>query len=245
MAKQSAVGARFFLDSYDLSGDIGALSSIESPRAEMAMTGLDKNSAERLLLRSDGVIAFSGWYNTATTAPALRTNGTAAGTADHIATYATSATRGDVAAGLVGKQMSYPITIGEDGSLVVASELRANGSPVEWGVLLTAGKETFASAGTAASVDLTTASLAFGASAYLHAISIASGTATVTVQDSADNTTFANVTGLSWTVSAAGASRTATAATATTRRYWRVNTAGTFTNLVAVVVLHRFLTAQT
>lgn len=245
MAKQSAVGARFFLDTYDLSGDVGALSTISSSRGVQEMTGLDKDSTERVLLRSDGAIGFNGWFSTTTTHAALKANGTAAGTADHVATYASGTARASAAASLVGKQVSYPVTVGADGSLVIASELRANGAPVEWGVLLTAGKETFASSGTAASVDLTTASLAFGASAYLHGISIASGTATVAVQDSADNSTFANVTGLTWTVSAAGASRTATSATATTRRYWRVNTTGTFTNLVAVVTLHRFLTAQT
>jgi len=245
VAKQTAVGSRFYLDTYDLSGDVGALSTIASTRALQEVTALQSDSAERLLLRSEGVIGFNGWFNSSTTAPALRTNGTAAGTVDHVATWANSATRGDVAGSLVGKQMSYPITIGEDGSLVIAAELRSNGAPVEWGVQLTAGKDTFSSSGTSASTDLTTASLAFGASAYLHAISIASGTATVAVQDSADNSTFANVTGLTWTVSAAGASRTATGVTATTRRYWRVNCTGTFTNLVAVVTLHRFLTAQT
>lgn len=82
---------------------------------------------------------------------------------------------------------------------------------------------------------------AFGAQAYLQATGFAGTSVTVTVQDSADNSSFAAVTGLAFTAvtAAPNAQRLATANTATLRRYVRVATTGTFTSASFAVMLNR------
>jgi len=86
-------------------------------------------------------------------------------------------------------------------------------------------------------------STAFGAAAYLHAFSIATGTATVTVQDSASAASgFANLTGMGFTnVTAATSQRIQGATNATVRRYIRLDITGTFTNLVCAGSFRRYL----
>lgn len=82
---------------------------------------------------------------------------------------------------------------------------------------------------------------AFGAQAYLQVTSFAGTSVTVAVQDSADNASFAAVTGLSFTavVAAPNTQRLATANNATIRRYLRVVTTGTFNPATFAVALNR------
>lgn len=84
---------------------------------------------------------------------------------------------------------------------------------------------------------------AFGAQAYLQVTAFTGTDVTVHVQDSADNSTFADVTGLVFTATTAAQTwqRLATANTATLRRYVRVTTttSGGFTSATFAVVLNR------
>lgn len=85
---------------------------------------------------------------------------------------------------------------------------------------------------------------AFGAQAYLHVSAFAGTDVTVTIQDSADNSSFANVTGLSFAQVTGGvplAQRIATSNTATIRRYLRAitTTSGGFTSVTFAVVINR------
>jgi hypothetical protein len=86
---------------------------------------------------------------------------------------------------------------------------------------------------------------ASGAQAYLQVTSFTGTSVTVAVQDSADNSTFAAVTGLTFTaVTAAPAwQRLATAGTATLRRYVRVVTTGTFSSATFAVMANRNLSS--
>jgi len=147
------------------------------------------------------------------------------------------------AAAMTAKQVNYDPTRGQDGALAASVQALSAGTPLDWCEILTAGIETIASAASGTAID-DGAATAFGAAAYLHAVSIGSGTATVAVQDSADDISYANVTGLVFTaVAGRTAQRLETARTATIRRYLRVNVTGTFTNLVAVVAINRYQTA--
>jgi hypothetical protein len=89
----------------------------------------------------------------------------------------------------------------------------------------------------------TGASLAFGAQAYLQVIGFTGTDATIGVVDSADNVTFAAVTGLTFaqTTAANTAQRLATSNTATVRRYLgvSVSTVGGFTALSFVVAVNK------
>ncbi len=84
---------------------------------------------------------------------------------------------------------------------------------------------------------------AFGAQAYLQLTSFTGTSVTVAVQDSADNSTFTAVTGLTFTaVTAAPAwQRLSTASNATIRRYPRVATSGTFSSATFSVMINRNL----
>lgn len=249
MAKQTGLGDNFYVGAYDLSGDIGAVQNIQTSRALIDTSALTQSGYERLLGRADGQMAFTAYFNPAAgqAHPVLSAVGTASGTAaGTVVSYAHGSTVGNDMASLDSKQVDYNVAVAADQSIsVTATAQAANGAPVEWGLMLTSGKQTFASAGSATSTIDGGGATSFGAAATLHAFSIASGTATVAVQDSADNASFTDVSGMTWTVSAAGASRIATTKTATIRRYRRINTSGTFTNLVCALNLVVFPTSQT
>jgi hypothetical protein len=203
--------------------------------------------------------------------------------------------------------VTFATVSGQDGSLGITGQaLGSLGTRLEWGQLLTVGKQTFAAtqaiatwvantayslndlvvpttanghyykATTAGTSHVTdeptwptngttvadgtvvwtdqgllpngldgTASTSFGLAAYLHVFSIGSGTATFTIQDSANRIDWTNVTGGGFTnVTAAGTQRIQTATNGTVRRYVRITVTGTFTNVVAIVNFVRYLNLQ-
>jgi hypothetical protein len=158
---------------------------------------------------------------------------------DVILTYCRGTTLGDPAASLVGKQVNYDPTRGDDGMLTFGVSTQSNGFGIEWGQQLTAGIRTDSAATNGASID-TLASASFGGQAYLQAFSFVGTDVTVKIQDSADNSTFADVAGFAFTQITGGtpsAERIALSNTATLRRYLRVSTAttGGFTSLAFAV----------
>jgi len=242
MAKSSGLGGNFYIAQFDLSGDVGAVQTVSSKRAVLDMTSIDKSAIERILGQKDGEISFTSFWDTAAGAEHLALS--TALTTDRIVTYAVGTTLGADAASLIGKQIDYAPTRGQDGSLVATVQTLGNGQSFDWGYLLTTGKQTFAGAASTTSIDdYGGTSTAFGAAAYLHAFSIATGTATVTVQDSASAASgFANLTGMGFTnVTAATSQRIQGATNATVRRYIRLDITGTFTNLVCAVSFRRYL----
>lgn len=243
MAKQTGIGDNFYVDQYDLSGDVGAIQSLAVTRATLDLTGIDKAAPERALGQSSTALTFAAWYNPSAgqSHPVLNQ----LPNADLAVSYFRGTAFGDEAASLLAKQASYAQARGADGSLALTIEVQNTGVPLEWGKQHTAGKQTFSAAGTTTALD-GAAATTLGASAYLHAFAITSGTATVAVQDSADGSSgWANVTGLVFTnVTAATKERVATAAGATVRRYTRLNVTGTFSNLVCAVNVRRVSTGN-
>lgn len=242
MSKESGLGDNFYIGGYDLSGDVSALGVIAMRRAPLDVTAINKSAVERILGLQDGEISFATWKDTATDAEqdALEI----LLTTDRVAMYFHGAAVGNPAAAILGKQVNYDWQRGQDGSLAGTVQVLGNGAALDWGEQLTTGKQNFASATNGTSID-TGGSLSFGAVGYLEVFSVGSGTAVVAIQDSADNSTFANVTGLAF----AGATgrtqeRLATGLTATIRRYLRVNVTGTFTNALIAVVVRKFDVAQ-
>lgn len=237
MAKQSGLGDHFLIDGYDLSGDIGSLSNIGGGPAASEVTGIDKLAPERLGLLRTGTIDFSAWFNKAANQahPVL----SALPRTDRIATYCRGYALGAPAATHVAAQIGYDPTRGQDGALSIAVATQSNGYGLEWGIQASAGLRTDTTATNGASID-NAASTAFGLQAYLHVLSITGTSVTVTIQDSADNASFAAVTGGAFTAATArGSQRIATANNATVRRYLRVATSGTFTNAVFLVQVVR------
>jgi len=240
MAKQSGLGSAFFHGVYDISGDVGSIQTAEITRALLPATGIDKSAEERTTGRRDGSLSFNTWWNTsAGQAQAVLET---APTTDVMVSWFVGSTVGAAAASMVAKQTTMTPSLGADGSLVIACNCLANGYGLEWGEMLTTGKQTFASGSlNGTSIDLGSTSTLFGAAGYLHVFSVGSGTPTVTIADSADNSSFTAVTGMAFTASpAATTERKQGAVGATVRRYVRVQVTGTYTNLVCAVNFVRY-----
>lgn len=244
MAKSSGLGDAFYIAGFDASGDIGSINTSGGP-ATIDVTGINKSAYERLGGLRNGTMAWSAFFN-----PALGSTHdqlAALPTADVICTYLRGTTLGNPAACMVAKQINYDGNRANTGEFTFAVEAQSNGFGLEWGQTLTAGIRTDTAATLGTSID-TTAAASFGAQAYLHVFSPFTGTdATVKIQDSADNSTFADVTGLTFTqITAAPASqRLATASGATIRRYLRATTVttGGFSALSFAVVIVKNATA--
>lgn len=230
MAKSSGLGMRFFVDGYDIAGDVQSL-SIRGGPAVLDMTGIDKSAFERKGGLRDGGIDAVTYYNPGALAIATPL----VDTGSHYLLRAMSLNdrivtawhpSGD-AATLVAKQGSYDPARGADGSLTANITAIANGYGLEWGDSLTVGKVTIAAAGAQSSVDFAAATN-FGAQAWLHVHEFTGTDATVAIQSSSDNgagDAWANVTDLVFDqiTTDPQAQRKETTRTAAIERYLRVN----------------------
>lgn len=233
MSKISGVPSAYYVGPHDLSGDIGALNSLSITVAQQDVTGLRKNGTERVQLRSDSEMSWAGFWN-----PSAGASVDVLSTLDDNVqtTYAAQDIRGGLAGSLIASSSSFSSQRGADGSLVITGQAMASaGIPLEWGQLLTNGAETFAAAAATTYIDRGVGSATnYGLAAYIHALSIASGSATVTIQDSGDHITWDAVIA-SAAIAAAGTQRLLTSLTENVRRYLRLDVTGTFTDLVLVV----------
>lgn len=235
--KSSGLGDNFYLSGYDISGDIGSISTSGGP-ALLDVTGIDKSAYERIGGPRTGGMSWQAWFNPASDRAHDRLSNLP--TTDVHCTYFRGTTLGNPAACMVAKQINYDGSRGADGTFTLSVEAQSNAYGLEWGRSLTAGVRTDTAATNGSSID-TTASASFGAQAYLQAFAMTGTDVTVKIQDSADNSTFADVTGLSFTQLTAGraAERLATANNATIRRYLRAVTVttGGFSSLAFSVVI--------
>jgi len=152
MAKQTGIGANFYIGGYDISGDVSAINAINGSNAVKEVTGIDKSAVERISLRRDGEISISGWFDTSAGQEHPALNGSP--TTDLLATATIGTSLGNAAANAWGKQITYDLDLADDGSLAVKSQVLPDGYGVEWGVLLTTGKQTFTGTTNGTGVDL-------------------------------------------------------------------------------------------
>lgn len=243
MAKQSGLGDRLYVAGFDVSGDIGSLSSIHGGPDTLDVTDITKLAPDRIGGLRDGALTFSSFFNDSAGSAFQRLK--LLPYADQIVTYGRGTAIGSPAASCVAKQVNHDPTRGSDGSLVYTTEVDANAFGLEWGLQLTAGLRTDTTATSPATGLDTLVSAAFGLQAYLHVMAFAGTSVTVTLQDSADNSTFAAIGGGVAFTAATGitSQRIVTANTQTIRRYVRAITTGTFTNAVFVVQMTKNDTA--
>lgn len=229
--KTSGLGDRLYVGAYNLSGDIGSLGRIAGGAGPLDLTDITQSAYERDLGVRDGGIDFSAHFNKATSRahPVL----SALPRTDTLATYGRGAAIGSPAASCVAKQIGYDGTRAADGSLSLAVATNGSGYGLEWGEQLTAGLRTDGAATNGSSLD-GAASTAFGAQFYLHATAFTGTSVTIKIQDSADDSAWADLSGAAFTV-VTGATWERIAVTGTVRRYLRVATTGTFSNAVFVV----------
>lgn len=243
MAKQSGLGDQLFVHGYDLSGDVSAVGTLASPNALLDMTGIDKSAHERIYGLSDGQITFNHFFNDAANAEhdALKAKGSGA---DRVVTYFKGSAIGNMAAGLVAKQINFDWNRNADGTLMGTSDFQGNGYNLDYCEQLTAGKITHASASNGSSHNYGAAT-ANGLAGYCQAFSLTSGSPTVKIQSSSDDggsDAFADVSGATFGVVAAntGYHFVTSSLTASIEQYLRVVTTGTFSTLVFAVCVTRF-----
>jgi hypothetical protein len=238
MTKESGLGDRLYVGGYDLSGDVNSPSLSGGP-APLVVTGIDKGATERIGGVRDGNMGWTAFFNTAVgqAHPVL----SALPTADVHVAYLHTTLLGAPAATIVAKQIGYDGSRADDGAFTFALQAQANGFGLEWGQQLTPGLRTDTAATNGASLDQGAAT-AFGAQAYLQVAALTGTDVTVKIQDSADNVTFADVTGLTFaaTTTARTAQRIAVGGTQAVRRYVRAvtTTSGGFTSASFIVIVN-------
>jgi hypothetical protein len=246
VAKTSGLGQALYISGNDLSGDITALGNVGGGPATLAVTGINKSAFERLGGVREGRLEATSWWNPTGSHPVL----SALPTADVHEMYCCGTALGSPAACIVAKQVNYDGTRANDGSFSFAVSSQANAFGLEWGYLLTAGQRTDTAATNGTGVDFGVGSFPlfngqalFGAQAYLQVFAFTGTDVTIKVQDSADNVTFADVAGMSFTAvtSGPGVQRIATASNATVRRYLRAvtTTSGGLTSATFAVAVAR------
>jgi hypothetical protein len=231
--KQSGLGDALYVGGYDLSGDINSLSRIGTSRTALDFTAIDKEGFERKGGIRDGAIEFTSYFNPSAgqAHPIL----SALPTTDVMVSYLRGTTVGTPSACTVAKQVGYDPTRGADGSLTMTTSALANGFGLEWGVMLTAGKQTDTTATDSDGLDQT-AQTTDGAQAYLQVFSFTGTSCTVSIEDSADDNTYAPLIAFT---AATGVTTERDTVSGTVDRYVRISTTGTFSECTFAVMFKR------
>ncbi len=228
--KTSGIGDRYFIDGFDASGDTQQFGKIGGGNSPLDVTDITQGGRARLGGLLGGEINWTSLWDVS--AGQAHANLSTLTRSSRIVSYFHQPTAiGADAASMVVKQIGYDPTRAANGMLTAAlASQNSDGYPLEWGYGLTAGIRTDTTATNGASLD-GGAATSFGAQAYLHVFSVTGTSVTVKLQDSADNSTFADITGAAFiAATTSGAQRLALATNATVRRYVRAVTTGTFTN---------------
>lgn len=237
MAKTNGLGDNFYLQGFDLSGDIASLDQISGSIALLDVTPVNKSAHQRITGLRDGHMQATTYFDTAAGLEhaALST----LPVTDVIGTYARGTTVGNPAACINGKQLNYDWTRGTDGSLTGKFDIQGNKFGLEWGIQLTAGLRTDTSATTGAFYQDTGAT-SFGGQAYFQLTAFSGTSVTIDIQSATTSGGSYTTTGLTTTaMTAVGAQRLATANTVTINQFLKVITTGTFSNAVFSVVFIR------
>lgn len=235
MSKQPGLGDNFYIDGINISNDLTQLQSISSPRTSAEWTGIDKEAFERVLLKNDGLMSATSQWNPARSHLAFRS----LPTTNRVVSYFRGHAIGKPAASMMAKQINYDGSREAAGLFPFAFTAMADTYGLEWGDQLTDGPRTDTAATNGSSLD-NGAATNFGAQAWVHVFAFTGTSVTIKIQDSADNSAWADLTAGSFgAISAIGAARIATANNATVRRYTRVVTTGTFSNAQFAVQFSR------
>lgn len=239
--KQSGLGMKLYLQGMDMSGDVGAISTMRSSVAVLDVTPIDKTAHERIPGLRDGEITFNVFFNNADdeTHDALA----ALPTTDVLCMVLTGTTAGDPVICLTAKQVNYDWQRNADGSMQGTVQLlAASGVPLEYGLLLVA-KTTHASADDEPGIDFGAQTTA-GAIGYLQHFSAASGTVEYDLEDSSDSTngvdgSWANLGAFSDVATPYAPIAQRIEISGTVERWVRASTNGIFTNAVFAMAFRR------
>jgi hypothetical protein len=226
MAAQTGLGDAFYLNGYDVSGDIQSLGKISCSIASLDVTGINKSAYERLSGERDGGMDFTTFHNTAAGQEHARLS--ALPTTDVIATYVRGTAVGASTANITAKQVNYNLKRGKGGALNFDVSTVANGYGTVWGQSLSAGIRTDTAATTGTAIDSGVVSTAFGLEVWYHLLSFTGTSVIIKLQDSADNSAFADLSGTATSALTTAGQAAFFNITGTIRRYVRATTVGTF-----------------
>lgn len=235
MSKSGGMGDNFYVDGFDLSGDINSLSRIGGGPAALDMTDITQSAFERAGGLKDGAMDFTSYMNDSVGHATAVLNDLP--TTDIQFYYARGTTIGNAAAVMIAKQNNFDGTRATDTMLTFQVAAQSNGFGLEWGNQLTAGKRSDTTATSPATGVDFLASTSFGWQAYLQVFTFTGTSCTVTLQDSADNAAFAGFTGSAFTAATARSTQrlASSSPTATVRQYVRAITTGTFSQCTFAV----------
>lgn len=241
MGKTTGMGDRLLIGGVDISGDINSIQRVSGGNAPIEVTDITQFARARLGGRRDGGIDFTAYHDVALAHTVLA----ALPTIDELVTYGHGYALGAPAASCQAKQINYDGQRPADGSLLFQVNALSNLFGLEWGVQVSAGKQTDVAGANGTGVDQTTVSTAFGWQAYLHVTALTGTNVVITLQDSADNISFANIASGAFTSAtvAPATQRITGAPTDVVRRYVRIVSSGTFTSATFFVQFVRNLTA--
>ncbi len=156
--KTSGLGDNFYLNGFDLSGDVNALSKIGGGPTLLDVTAINDSAIERIGGQRSGEMAFVAWWNSA----ALQEHAALSQllTTDQIGMYFRGTTLGNPCACLNSQQIGYNPTRAANGALSEQVQLLSDAFPLHWGRMLTAGKRTDTAAGNGTGVDQGAAQIA-------------------------------------------------------------------------------------
>lgn len=232
MTLQGGMGDNLWIDGRDLSGDISSVQG-SSPLTVQDTTPISLSAHRRQGLLHDGNLNYVAYWNPGADADTAHSVHKSLPTADRAVQYCRGTALGGHAASMIGKQIGYDGNRPADGSFTLSVNATANGYGLEWGVMLTPGKLFQSTAGNGTGVDTGVVSTAFGWAMYFMLFGITGTSVTVKVQDSADGSSWADLSGAVFSAAAAaGTSERVSAgptSTATVRRHLRIVSTGTFT----------------
>lgn len=230
MGKTTGLGDQLLIGGVDLGGDIQSIGRVGGGPTPIDLTPINTYGHVRVGGQVSGEIDLVSYFDPA--AGASHATFSALPTVDTLATYVHGYVLGNPAASMVAKQINYDGNRAQDGGFTFGVNAQSNADSLEWGIQVSAGLQTDTTGTNGTGVDFTTVSTAFGWQAFLHVTALTGTNVIITLQDSADNVTFANLTGGAFTSVTAvpGWQRLVGGAAATVRRYVRVVSSGTFTS---------------
>lgn len=243
MSKGTGLGAAFWIDGRDISGDVASLGRMNNARNLNEVTGIDVEAFERLHAIRDGGMEVDSYFNDATGAAFASIQKITSG--QRIATYVhRKATIGTGVFCLVCRQAESTGNRGDDGSFTWNHTMESDAWGIDWATLMTAGKRTDTGATTGTAVDFAAATN-FGLQAYLQVFAFTGTDATVKIQmdDNSNFTSPTDVTGGGFTAITTGpqAQRLQTTRNLAVERYLRVTTTTSagFTSLQFAVAIRK------
>lgn len=246
MAKTHGMGDQLWVGGVDLGASTNSLNRIGGGNTPIPMTDITQLAMARDGGQRDGGMDITSYWDPA--AGGAHSVYSALPRTDVIVTYAHTTTIGGPSANLIGKQVGYDGTRGQDGSFLLNVQALANGYGLQWAFQATAGKRTDTAATAAGAVtafDQGSASPgAFGGVMWVHLYAFTGTSVTIKLQESSDNgaDAYADVTGATTGALTTVQAMRVELGSINVERYLKVVTTGTFSNAMFSVSFARHRT---